>query len=786
MSAENDTVWPISIFLDKQIAGAFACVNCHNVPRQVINDADNKNYCEHCVAQLRLAGTRANTAIDAMINKLKVKCPNVNTKYNEHDDNDDDHKQDNNKKECEWSGTVDEWLVHNNADCAFASITCKYCGKYQTLRYLMESAHQSQCDEVAIECELNCGTKLFRKEMKAHLLNDCKEQTQTCEQCNRSDIKRKELEKHALQDCEQRPVVCKYASYGCDVKNVKKGELERHYQEYGVYHTELKMNAVTESLREELKNLEKKITAQNKSIEHLKYRNSKLQMQIHQKETLRDDFLIVFESDLNKNSFVSSVNFKYNSSMQNHHLIKPLSWNKEQIIYKRVKDCSYCFGSNVYIDQIIGITSKSKQQHIQSCVSTLSSKCICTFNVIYRVGGDTVDVNENNNICNVLGTDVVFQLPQLLMSRFNHRAVYSKIHGILAVGGEPIKKEDMKKELKQIDKENEENKRKVATSKENKNRKAILGSVEQLLLEENKRKAATSKDNKNRKAILGSVEQLLLAPNMALSHYYQVRNAGIKKDEEKLQMPPEPELKWRNLAAPMKYRRDCPSVGLFRSGQKYEEQLFVAGGWNEKDLNYVELYNFKSREWKTLSPLNVKRNSAGMCEWKQKNHNMVIVGGWNKKTVNSVEEWDAHKNKWYVLNNTNHPHRYYPACTVYHDLNPFINSGYGVIVVMGNDGRLYGDEFIKKQQSMLKKKNQQNDINIDPNVAAKEAIPPSVNTLKEDWGFIEFYDPRDWIRKWTVIDNVPSFLNLTDDECKQLYFQSVLACPHNVNSYAPK
>eukprot|EP00483_Globobulimina_turgida_P009490 UN09509 len=145
---------------------------------------------------------------------------------------------------------------------------------------------------------------------------------------------------------------------------------------------------------------------------------------------------------------------------------------------------------------------------------------------------------------------------------------------------------------------------------------------------------------------------------------------------------------------------------------------------------------------------------------------MIIIGGWNKKTTTSVEEYDAHKNQWYVLKNTNYPHKYYPACSVYHDLNPFINSGYGVIVVVGNDGRLYGDEYIKKQQQLLKEKND----NVQQNMNIGN------QNIKDDWGYIEFYDPRDWIRKWTVIDNLPSFLSFGEEDCKSLYFQSILAC----------
>eukprot|EP01084_Bolivina_argentea_P020982 38978_1 len=452
------------------------------------------------------------------------------------------------------------------------------------------------------------------------------------------------------------------------------------------------------------------ILEQNKIIEHLRYRNQKLQMQIHLKETLNFSFLIIFESSTSfKNSFISSINFNYNTSSPNMNLIKPYnkgSINNKNIIFKRVKDCSYAFASSVYIDKIIGITTKSRQQHIQSCVSTLNN-CVCKFNIIYRIGGDTRNVLENNNICNILGTDVVFQLPQLLMPRFNHKIICSKIHGILCVGGEPIKKEHVQNELKEIEKEDY--------------------------------------NNIKQKAILNSVEQLNLTPLATLT--------SVSNEEEKLGEPPEPELKWRNLNSSMKHRRDCPSVGLYKEGNKYEEQLFVAGGWNMRDLSCVEMYNFENRKWNQLASLNIKRNSAGICEWKQKNNNMIIIGGWNKKTTNSVEEYDAHKNQWYVLANTNYSHKYYPACKVYHNLNPFINSGNGVIVVIGNDGRLYGDEYLKRQNNQSTKPN-----------------------IKNDWGFIEFYDPRDRMKKWTVIDNLPSFLNFTHEQCKSLYFQSILSC----------
>ena len=59
--------------------------------------------------------------------------------------------------------------------------------------------------------------------------------------------------------------------------------------------------------------------------------------------------------------------------------------------------------------------------------------------------------------------------------------------------------------------------------------------------------------------------------------------------------------------------------------------------------------------------------------------------------------------------------------------------------------------------------------------ASEAANAPSV---KNDWGFIEFYDPRDWIRKWQIIDHLPSFLNISEQQAKELYFQAALSCDY--------
>merc|ERR1719445_2654001 len=135
--------------------------------------------------------------------------------------------------------------------------------------------------------------------------------------------------------------------------------------------------------------------------------------------------------------------------------------------------------------------------------------------------------------------------------------------------------------------------------------------------------------------------------------------------------------------------------------------------------------------------------------------------------MRSVEEYDAHKNQWYALKATNFAHRYYAAVSVYNDLNPVINSGYGVLVCAGNDGRLYGDEYVRNQQLLRRQKSQMSqapevDV-LGQSASGVASLAQQQAAVNDDWGFIEFYDPRDWIRKWTVIDSLPRFLGLSVD-----------------------
>ena len=41
---------------------------------------------------------------------------------------------------------------------------------------------------------------------------------------------------------------------------------------------------------------------------------------------------------------------------------------------------------------------------------------------------------------------------------------------------------------------------------------------------------------------------------------------------------------------------------------RFNEQIFVCGGWNGETLNSVEKYSIETDSWKTLSPMNISRD----------------------------------------------------------------------------------------------------------------------------------------------------------------------------------
>eukprot|EP01084_Bolivina_argentea_P254409 427673_1 len=172
---------------------------------------------------------------------------------------------------------------------------------------------------------------------------------------------------------------------------------------------------------------------------------------------------------------------------------------------------------------------------------------------------------------------------------------------------------------------------------------------------------------------------------------------------------------WNDMYIPnMIHPRFCPTVTLLDNG-KYNEKLFVTGGKGDQitDLSKCEMYLFQHRKWIKIASMKYPRNSSGICEWKEKNGDVVVVGGYNGMAKKTVERYDLHKDRWYEMAKTNSIHKNCCCVTVYYDSNPYFKSNNGVLVVFGNDG-----------------------------------------TVANDWGCIEYYDDRDWTGKWNIIKRV--------------------------------
>eukprot|EP01083_Nonionella_stella_P169098 572611_1 len=183
-----------------------------------------------------------------------------------------------------------------------------------------------------------------------------------------------------------------------------------------------------------------------------------------------------------------------------------------------------------------------------------------------------------------------------------------------------------------------------------------------------------------------------------------------------------------NTIGSMNSERFCPSAVVL-DNVKQNEKLFVVGGRMDhmNDLNTCEMYCFQSGKWNDVAPMKYVRNSAGICEWREKNGDVVVVGGYNGEASKSVEHYDVHKNKWYELPKTNGEHKNCCCVTVYYDSNPYFECSNGVLVVFGNDGTAAG---------------------------------PS---REIEWGLIEYFDHRDWRQRWNVVTYVKDCVSASLD-----------------------
>eukprot|EP01084_Bolivina_argentea_P178256 308136_1 len=197
---------------------------------------------------------------------------------------------------------------------------------------------------------------------------------------------------------------------------------------------------------------------------------------------------------------------------------------------------------------------------------------------------------------------------------------------------------------------------------------------------------------------------------------------------------------WKLMCKKMNNGRANFGACFYSNNNEIDSHIFVGGGWKvdlQTAINCSEIYSFENDKWIMINDMNIKRTAQRMINWKYRNNgNILSVCGWTDESADNIEEYDIHKNKWYMFGNKmNGKHRYYPGVS-------FCNNSNSVVVVCGDLG-LPTDDW-------------------------------GENSLN-DWGIVEYYDSRDCVNKWVLIDNFRNIIRFTQNRCKDLLYRAVLS-----------
>lgn len=130
--------------------------NENHIPKLIYNTPNDEIICFDCSKESNIESNINKVLNKMMLQTLKIKCKN-NSNNNKLGEGilvtNGNHN---------WIGKIDEYVNHIKT-CNFENITCEYCNTYKTIRKLMNK-HYDVCDDYIINCDLNCGQKIERKD----------------------------------------------------------------------------------------------------------------------------------------------------------------------------------------------------------------------------------------------------------------------------------------------------------------------------------------------------------------------------------------------------------------------------------------------------------------------------------------------------------------------------------------------------------------------------------------------------------------------------------------------
>ena len=127
--------------------------------------------------------------------------------------------------------------------------------------------HVEVCNFVLEKCSLGCGKVLRRDQMSLHESDKCinRNMEVECELGCGMIVHRDDMTQHISLECGEKEIECPFVKYKCEVRMIKRRELDTHLEEKRSEHFELKVNAMEEIF-----------IGQNKEIEMLKNEMEKM------------------------------------------------------------------------------------------------------------------------------------------------------------------------------------------------------------------------------------------------------------------------------------------------------------------------------------------------------------------------------------------------------------------------------------------------------------------------------------------------------------------------------
>ena len=224
---------PLDLFEDEELSSEFLCGICNDIanPHSSMEHID----CGHVFC---------NNCIKSWIDK-KSNCPQCKTST----------KNSLRPIEAE-NKIIYDYMISLRIKCptVIYSHACTWVGTWKELE-----SHLSVCDISIIECPNHCGFKACKKEMSEHEITVCPNRIVTCGYCEKK-ISLKFLEEHKKY-CEMNDeaiIPCKYFHLGCKFKGNKKDRIshEKNDVQVHIYRAEKMIAELTNKVKlyEEKKN----------------------------------------------------------------------------------------------------------------------------------------------------------------------------------------------------------------------------------------------------------------------------------------------------------------------------------------------------------------------------------------------------------------------------------------------------------------------------------------------------------------------------------------------------